>query len=241
MKSCATGLPLSRAELEVYLELLQELDRRRTGKKIERFYPESGPLRRDLYPRHMEFFRNGATDRERLLLAANRVGKTEGVGAYELTLHLTGQYPPWWNGRRFDRAVDTWASGDTGKTTRDIIQKKLLGPIEDLGSGLIPRDLLVGRPMAKQGINDAFEIIRVRHVSGGVSVVGLKSYDQKRESFQGTEKDVIYLDEEPPLDVYTECLLRTMTSNGIIMCTFTPLLGMSEVVLLFLQDSGAHS
>jgi hypothetical protein len=45
---------------------------------------------------------------------------------------------------------------------------------------------------------------------------------------------VIWLDEEPPLPVYTECLIRTMTNNGLIMLTFTPLMGMSETVMQFL-------
>jgi len=39
----------------------------------------------------------------------------------------------------------------------------------------------------------------------------LKSYDQGRESFQGTEQHVIWLDEEPPLPIYVEALTRTMT------------------------------
>jgi len=64
--------------------------------------------------------------------------------------------------------------------------------------------------------------------------VQFKSYDQGREAFQGTEQDGIWLDEEPPEDVYTECLLRTMTNNGLVMLTFTPLRGMSSVVLAFL-------
>jgi len=44
------------------------------------------------------------------------------------------------------------------------------------------------------------------------------------------------LDEEPPLDIYTESLLRTMTNDGMVMLTFTPLLGMSETVMAFLRD-----
>ena len=36
------------------------------------------------------------------------------------------------------------------------------------------------------------------------------------------------------MDVYGECLIRTASTNGIIMLTFTPLLGMSEVVMSFL-------
>jgi phage terminase large subunit-like protein len=51
----------------------------------------------------------------------------------------------------------------------------------------------------------------------------------------GTAMDVIHLDEEPSdPKIYSECLLRTMTTDGIIICTFTPLLGLSEVVLSFL-------
>ena len=69
--------------------------------KLREFYPETGPLRRELYPRHLEFFAAGRKHRERLMLAANRVGKTEGVGGYEVALHLTGAYPDWWPGRRF--------------------------------------------------------------------------------------------------------------------------------------------
>lgn len=43
------------------------------------------------------------------------------------------------------------------------------------------------------------------------------------------------------MDVYNECLLRTATTNGIVIMTFTPLLGMSEVVLSFLQPEHAEN
>ena len=76
----------------------------------------------------------------------------------------------------------------------------------------------------------------MRHSSGKNSLLVFKSYDQRRESFQGTEQDVIWLDEEPPLDIYTECLMRTMTTEGLVMLTFTPLSGLSEVVLSFLPE-----
>lgn len=203
--------------------------------KLMSYYPDTGPLRRELYVKHTQFFEAGTKFRERLMLAANRVGKTEGVGGYELALHLTGLYPAWWKGKRFTRPIDAWAAGDTGKTVRDIIQFKLLGPLHDKGSGLIPKDLILKTPM-KQGISDAVDTIFVKHVSGGISQVTLKSYDQRRESFQGTEKDIVWLDEECGIDIYTECLLRTMTNNGVLMLTFTPLLGLSEMVMAFLPS-----
>ena len=70
----------------------------------------------------------------------------------------------------------------------------------------------------------------------GISTFQIKSYDQGRIAFQGTEQEVIWLDEECPLDVYMECLIRTMTTQGIVFLTFTPLKGITEVVELFQED-----
>jgi len=201
--------------------------------KIDRFYPSNGPLSRKHYPKHIAFFAAGLDYRERLFLAANRVGKSEGVGGYETTLHLTGLYPDWWPGRRFIRPVEGWVAGQTNQTTRDISQNILMGPINNLGTGLIP-GACIGRTVRKAGFPDAFDTIEVKHVSGGMSLLGFKAYDQKRKSFEGTGKDFIWLDEEPPEDVFTECLIRTMTTNGIVILTFTPLMGMSNVVVAFL-------
>ena len=215
--------------------ITKELERRKRTSRLFSYYPDSGPLRRELYPKHLQFFAAGAEHRERCFMAANRVGKTEGAGGYEVALHLTGLYPDWWEGRRFDKPVNIMAAGDTGVTTRDIIQTKLLGPFNDLGTGLIPGDTITGK-RPKAGIPNAVDVATIRHVSGGESLLQFRAYADGRETFQGTERDVIWLDEEPPMDVYTECLLRTMTTNGIVLCTFTPLSGLTEVALAFLPN-----
>ena len=222
------------------LALLEERRRRRSRRRIDAYYPDTGPLRRELYPRHLEFFRAGARHRERLMLAANRVGKTEGVGGYETALHLTGEYPSWWQGRRLEAPVRALAAGDSFKTVRDILQAKLLGSSGAHGTGLIAGAAIL-RTTAKAGVPEAVDTVRVRHASGGESLLAFKSYDQGREAFQGTEQNLIWLDEEPPLEIYTECLMRTMTTDGLVMLTFTPLLGMSEVVLAFLEDGRGDS
>lgn len=212
------------------LSSLLEMGQRR---KILKMYPETGPCRRGLYAKQMTFFAAGAAFRQRLFLAANRVGKTEGGGLYELVLHTTGWYPDWWIGRRFDKPVNCWAVGKTSKEVREVLQYKLLGPEGAYGTGLVPAECIRDTRRAS-GVADAVEIIYIKRKGGGESVITMKSCDQGREAFQGPEKDIILLDEEPPMDVYTECLLRTMTNSGMIMATFTPLLGMSEVVMSFL-------
>jgi phage terminase large subunit-like protein len=229
---------LSPAQREAMLASIElELSRR----KIDSMYPDTGPLRRELYPKHMEFFKAGATYRERCAMAANRVGKTEGMGGYETALHLTGRYPDWWEGRRFDRPVRFWAAGKTNETTRDIVQNKLFGPVVGSGTskcfsgtGLVYADC-IERVGWKQGVTDLADTVYVKHVSGKFSELGLKSYQQGRGSFEGTERDGIWLDEEPPLEVYSECLIRTATTNGIVYITFTPLEGTTGTVMMFLE------
>lgn len=234
------SLPDNRSDKLALLALLEERFKRKQYNQLYKYFPDTGPLRRELYKKHMEFFAAGATVQQRCFMAANRVGKTEGGGGYEAVLHMTGLYPDWWPGRRFDHPTDGWAAGDTKETVRDIIQRKLLGPMEDIGSGLIPKHLIIDTKRRSANVPDVIETIYVRHVpSGGVSVCGLKSYEQGRKSFQGTEKDWAWLDEEPPLDVFDEILMRLMgiegnQDPGIMMLTFTPLSGMSKVVLSFL-------
>src|SRR5438128_1547654 len=98
-----------------------------------------------------------------------------------------------------------------------FVQLALMGQLGQLGTGLIPAATIIGEPTRRMGVAGAMDTGRIRHKSGGVSVVGFKSYDQGRKKFQGTSKHVIWLDEEPPADVYDECLIRLMTVNGLVI------------------------
>jgi len=230
-----------------YLALLEREQKDKVENLISGYFPDKGPLRRALYPKHIQFITaggkhtpmpycpedcEGKPHRERCVLAGNRIGKSD-LGAFEMTCHLTGDYPKWWAGRRFDYPILAWAAGDTSQTTRDILQLKLLGPYGAFGTGMIPRKNLI-HWTTKSGIPHAVETIWVRHVSGGRSELGLKSFDQGRLSFQGTKRHFIWLDEECPEDVYTECLLRTMDCDGQVILTFTPLNGLTNLVRQFL-------
>jgi len=88
----------------------------------------------------------------------------------------------------------------------------------------------------KQGVADLADKVRVRHSSGEWSELGFKAYNQGRGAFEGTAQHVTWTDEEVPLDVYGECLIRTATTNGILMLTFTPLAGLTDTVLQFLPS-----
>ena len=222
--------------------LLLEKESRVKFNQFKYTFPDTGYLRREKYVKHMKFMEAGATYRQRLALWGNRVGKTM-MAAYEYTGHLTGKYPPWWKGRRFYRPTDCWMAGNTSISTRDILQKAMLGDPallpSSLGTGMIPLEYIKGNPTKKHGVPNALETVIVKHFDmngeyDGDSVLTFKSYEQGRKSFEGTAKDAIELDEEPPIDIHTECLLRTMTTGGILTLTFTPLQGLTDVVLMYL-------
>ena len=184
------------------------------------------------YTKQRLFHELGATKRERLLRAGNQNGKTFSC-ASEVSYHLTGEYPDWWKGRRWDRPVVVWASSETGESTRDNPQRALLGLPGDEGTGSVPARCLGDYGMAS-GVANLYDYIKVRHKSGGWSLLRFKYYAQGRRKWQGPPVDFVWFDEEPPEDIYDEGLARTIATGGCAAMTFTPLQGMSSVVLRFL-------
>lgn len=226
---------LNEQEQKELLEALEIVANDEKYNKFNNMFPETGLYRRELYKKHLNFFRAGAKYRERAFIAGNRIGKSE-AGAFETTCHLTGLYPDWWEGKRFNKPILAWAGGDTAATCRDIIQNKLLGSIGDFGSGMIPKDLIV-ETKTRRNVPDAIETIRVRHATGGISTLVIKTYDQGREAWQGAEVDFVWVDEECDQSVYGEALIRLMTTQGSAILTFTPLSGLTELVTNFLENS----
>lgn len=212
--------------LSALSRLLQaEALRRRAQNRLKHYTP---------YARQKLFHDFGATCTQRLLRAGNQQGKTYS-GAMEMAIHLTGRYPPWWQGRRFTHPIDAWAACDTGETTRDNPQSALMGPLGAWGTGAIPADALVEAKRG-QGVADLLDTVLVSHASGGVSKLGFKRYDQGRQAWQGPSKHVIWCDEEPPEQIYNEALARLIATGGMVYTTFTPLLGMSSIVTRLMRN-----
>ena len=208
---------------------------------------DHGALCRILYRQAVAWMDAGLLYCERLFMAANQIGKTD-TAAFEMTCHLTGEYPHWWRGKRFRQPIEAWAAGDTMETTRDIIQAVLMGPPDGVQSetwtGMIPPNLVTKITRKTGGVPLCLHQIWVKHKTGGHSSLQFKSYDQGRSKFQGTKKHVIWLDEEPPdppregdvapSGIYTECLLRTINTDGHVLVTFTPLRGNTPFIADYL-------
>lgn len=210
------------------MELAAELARRQRTNRLRAYRP---------YAKQREFHERGALVRERLFMAGNQLGKTV-AGAAEVAMHLTGRYPDWWQGKRWNRPTIWLTGSESYELTRDGVQRLLVGPPdkeEEWGTGFIPADAIVGRTR-RMGVSNALDSVTVRHVSGGSSSLLFKAYEQGRGKWQANTVDGVWFDEEPPEDVYIEGITRTNATRGIILVTFTPLMGMSNVVARYLME-----
>lgn len=224
----------SREEWAIFAQrIAAEKDRRIAVDRLAHYKP---------YAKQIEFHTAGSLPvYERLFMAGNQLGKTF-AGAAETAMHLTGRYPPWWQGRRWDRPIVAIGGSESGELTRDGMQRLLVGPPKvesDWGTGYIPKDCLIDWSR-KNGVADALDSVTVKHVNGGASTFGFKSYDQGRAKWQANTVDWVWFDEEPPQDVYSEGITRTTATSGSTILTFTPLLGMSEVVRRFLNEKSEN-
>jgi phage terminase large subunit-like protein len=191
------------------------------------------------YPQQKQFHAAGKEAKERLFMAANRFGKTYAT-SIEVCMHLTGQYPEWWNGYRYESPVNVWVASISREATRDILQKKYYIGDESAGAkGLLLPYQIISKSYGS-GVSGFIDTAKIQHSSGGVSTLSFKSFDQGMEKFQGTERNIIHLDEEPPREIYMECLLRTMATRsdfyGMMLLSMVPLKGATDMVKRFTDN-----
>jgi len=218
----------SRADLEKAVTVAKELRQRERFNKMDYYDP---------YPYQEAFHATGANANQRLLMAANRIGKSY-CGSAELAYHLTGLYPKWWKGRRFRQPIIAWAGGVSNETTRDIVQYELLGSPDDpeaFGSGTIPRSCII-KTERKPGVPNAKSVALIKHITGGNSSLFFKAYEMGVEKWQGRSVDCIWLDEEPSRDIYSQAVTRTLDRRGMVYMTFTPEQGMTQTVASFVNN-----
>ena len=175
---------------------------------------------------------------QRALMTANQIGKTTSA-AMEVAMHTTGIYPDWWEGTRFNEAVNCVCAGKSNDSVRDVVQNELLGDpfSEDArGTGSIPKHL-IGKTTRKAGVPNALSAVMIKHVSGKWSKIRFMAYEQGPDPYMGIRFHVGWMDEEPPQDVWTQFIRATISRpQSLLLLTFTPEEGVTEVVDGFINN-----
>ena len=185
------------------------------------------------FEHQLEFFKTVSSRRG--ILAANRIGKTVST-CFETAMHLTGQYPEWWEGHKFNKPITVMVAGEGWSQVALVLQQELLGTPDiklkdQLGTGAVPRDAIVLDTIRSDGANCIG--IEIKHTSGGKSYLLFANYTQEVRQLQGFKLDLAVFDEQPPDDFFSEIVTRTATTQGMILCSFTPLKGLNGLVSKF--------
>ena len=188
------------------------------------------------FDHQVKFFQTGTSSR-RGILAANRIGKTVST-CQECAYHLTGLYPEWWpaEAKRFAKPTTWFVAGEGWEQVARVLQDELLGTkdikiVGHLGTGAIPRSCIVTETMRNDGANVIG--VEIRHVSGTNSYLLFGNYTQEVRNLQGFKLDGVIFDEQPPDDIFSELVTRTATTQGMVLCSFTPLKGLNGLVSKF--------
>lgn len=235
---------LSDPRMEDLRERLIEYDHARSRNRLAVAYSRQYQPGDDFEDRHpykwaVEFHNHRAT--ERAIIAGNQVGKSQTCAA-EVAIHATGRYPSWWEGHRFNRPIIAIVAGETAEKVKKIQQNAILGEVVIAGAtktfdgtGWIPADSIGEADWRQTGTASTAGEVLIRHVSGGWSKILFLAYTVEAEGFQGYTVDLVWMDEEPKMDIFTEALTRILVRRGILILSRTPLYGASDVIMHFLD------
>jgi phage terminase large subunit-like protein len=128
-------------------------------------------------------------------------------------------------GKRFDKPIRAWLVGESTSLVRDTIQAQLCGR-EEIGTGTVPLESFGKKPVMTPGGTGAIDTFFVRHETDGkvdgTSSATFKSFEQRRERLQSETVDLIWIDERPSEQVYSELFARTSASDGHLIVSYTP-------------------
>lgn len=206
-KTSVQGVPLhtennktiTEAQLERLRDNLKEIKDRKDQGAIYFFRPLAS---------QMQFLKAQGTNKISGFFAGNRTGKST-TGAVSVVAAMIDKHPFWTIETPPSRRLIWCVSLDFTTARRTTIQKVIEYAPTDMVARWYEQD----------------KILKFKH--GGE--IQFRSAEVGREHFQGAEIDCCWMDEEPPEDVFQECMARTVDRRGKILLTMTPLKGMTWV------------
>jgi phage terminase large subunit-like protein len=155
---------------------------------------------------------------------------------------MTGQYPKWWTGKRFNKPTRGWIVGVTAQLVRDGPQRQLTAKQGEFGTGTIPLAAFAGKPVMVPGGTGSIDTITIAHETDGtrdgLSTATFKSFEQGAEKMQSESIDWIWVDERCSEEIYSQLIARTTATDGIVFLSYTPLKGGGKIINEASADAG---
>lgn len=166
------------------------------------------------HPKQLTF--HSSDKEEKLFIGGNRSGKTV-ANIVECIWWLTKTHPyrPEVNSR-------------VGPTKGRLVCVSFIDGLEKIILPLF-KQWMPNKYLTNRSWDDSYSTrTRTLTLADG-SFIEFMSYDQELEKFAGTSRDFVSYDEEPPMTVWQECLLRLMDTDGSWWISMTPVEGVTWV------------
>ncbi len=162
----------------------------------------------------------------RAIFGGNRSSKSH-CCTYEILMHASGVYPSWFLGYRYTSPVTIWVIGKTTALVRETVLTTILGKGLD-GTGILHPSHIKGA-FGGPGLRQ----LKIHwRDSGRFSTISFKTMKQSVQSLQGVQVQIVYIDEEPPYEYFSELKMRITNfrgqDRGSLMAAFTPKLGRTQ-------------
>lgn len=183
--------------LAKYAKLVEALEGRKRNFGLEAYTPNK-----------MQYKAHKSIAKTILFCGANRSGKST-IGAVEIALAVTRQYPKWFpKERRFEKPVKAVISATEFPIVTRVIEPKLLSMIPPSHIRKIQRS-------AMSYIN------RIYCVDG--STIDILTSEMKNEAYESADWDIAWLDEPQSMRKYSAIRRGLVDREGQCIITFTPL------------------
>lgn len=164
-------------------------------------------------PHSKQYIFHTSESRKKLYIGGNRSGKTVG-GIVEDIFWLIGKHP--------------YRETPSGPVRGRVVSVDFVNGIEKIILPLF-KQWLPASYLINGSWEDSYDkLLRTLTLANG-SFVEFMSYDQDLDKFAGTSRHFIHFDEEPPQDIFIECLARLVDTRGSYWITMTPVEGMTWV------------
>jgi hypothetical protein len=175
-----------------------------------------------------QLFHNAADYHYRYARTGNRFGKSE-MGAAEDIAFALG-YRPWIpeGDERRTRGIPQFptkgliVTTDWDKST-EVFTEVADGPTKGKLFKYIPKASFIN---AEKNHSGAIDTLRVKHITGGVSVIRLdtvKSFKQNPLGSESGDNDWVHIDEPIPVEMYNAIIRGLIDRDGRVWFTCTPL------------------
>ena len=146
----------------------------------------------------------------KILFGGNRSSKTMSCSAYVLQKALA-------------KKMRIWAVAETFSDSVNIQQRKIW-------------ELLPKNQISYGNYDDINGFCNRKLRLKNKSIIKFCSYDQGREAFQGDDCDLIWFDEEPPLEIWRECRMRLIDRDGEMVLSMTATKGITDLISDIFED-----